>query len=602
MRFCESAPVLVPIGTFSLRIDRLGGIELVHTSQALREILEAQTDTLPELSKHLVACVHPDDRSFFSEALRNATMRLQPAAWEGRLTIGDMIKTVRMDLSPPPTEDLQKTWTGVFQDLTDVKDLQERFESVLDAAQAYTWRRDMQLRQSQFGQRWARFAHHDDGKDSLQNDEWLARVHPEDAPTVQAQVEALERGEVEHQVLLYRRKLADGSWVWLRVHAGISERDEGGAPIALSGVSFDITAEMERRKQSETEKQHLRDELSNVQAELERTAYDITENIPVGTYTMVLGPDDDLARFGFMSRKFLEITGLEEEEARADPLRGFACVHPDDYDDWVQKNAHAFVHKAPFREETRLLVKGQLRWVVAESIPRLKKDGTWIWEGVIQDITSQKVSEQALRRANRDLLQMETAKARLAERELLLQDIHDGFGNQLAIGKLRLRRGEVTPENAIDIIDSCIDDLRLLFESLDAMGESLFSVLLALEERMKLRTRSLPIKVDWNISAAQRIQLPSRLMLQVARIVQEAVANSIRHADTPSISINVEADNDRWLIEVNDNGRGFNVNLPHTGAGLRNMKMRAARSGFQLSVVSDRSGTCVTIAYDQNQR
>jgi len=574
-------------------------MDFVHASQALLDILQTHSDNMPALSRLFPSVVHPEDRAFFADLLRNAAFQLQPVTWEGRLVVAREVKSVRLDLSPPPSGDLKRIWMGVLQDLTDVKAPQDRFESVLDAAQAYTWRRDMHSGQSQFGSRWARFAKHDNGETNLPSDDWLAKVHPDDASKVRAQVQALERGEVDHYTLLYRRQLEDGSWVWLRVHAGISERDEAGVPTALSGVIFDVTAEMEERGRSAAENRELRGELYDTQLALERTAYEITENIRVGTYTMVLKPGDDLAYLGFMSRRFLEITGLEEAEVRADPLRAFACVHPDDYDDFVQKDAHAFVRRLPFREETRLLVKGQLRWVVAESIPRQKEDGTWIWEGVIQDITSQKVSEQALRRANRDLVQIASAKARAAEREAFLKDIHDGFGNQLAIGKLRLRRGAVPVEQAVEIIDDCLADLRLLIDSLDAEGENLWSVLSALSERLDARTRSLPITLEWDIEAAGDIHLPPRDMLQAARIVQEAVSNALRHAGASVISTAVRVEKGRSIIEVSDDGKGFDLAQASTGRGLNNMRARAEQRGWQLDIASDSSGTSITLHLEQ---
>jgi PAS domain S-box-containing protein len=130
--------------------------------------------------------------------------------------------------------------------------------------------------------------------------------------------------------------------------------------------------------------------LRSAQDELARTAYEITENIPVGTYTMVLAPGDSMARFSFMSRRFLEITGLDREEAASDPLKGFACVHPDDFAAWVEVNAVAFARKTPFAAETRLIVRDQVRWVRAESVPRERADGSTIWEGVLTDITERK--------------------------------------------------------------------------------------------------------------------------------------------------------------------------------------------------------------------
>ena len=130
--------------------------------------------------------------------------------------------------------------------------------------------------------------------------------------------------------------------------------------------------------------------------ELHRTAYEVTEAIPVGTYTMVLPAGGGMARFSFMSTRFLELCGLDREAALADPFNAFACVHPDDYDAWVQKNTEVFAKKLPFFGETRIVVNGEIRWITAESTPRDLPDGSTVWEGVLIDITDRKQAEQRL--------------------------------------------------------------------------------------------------------------------------------------------------------------------------------------------------------------
>ena len=136
----------------------------------------------------------------------------------------------------------------------------------------------------------------------------------------------------------------------------------------------------------------------------EKTAYELTENIPVGTYTMVQPPDGGMGQFRFLSKRFLEMTGLDRAAAIADPMNAFACVHPDDREEWVRKNAYVFEHKLPFCEECRIVVHGKTRWIRAESAPRDLPDGSVVWEGVLTDITAQKeaeariaLSEEALR-------------------------------------------------------------------------------------------------------------------------------------------------------------------------------------------------------------
>lgn len=139
------------------------------------------------------------------------------------------------------------------------------------------------------------------------------------------------------------------------------------------------------------------------QDDLGRTALNITEAIPVGTYTMVLEPGSELASFRFMSERFLELTGLEREGALADPLKAFACVHPDDYDTWLQLNAEAFQNKAPFFGQTRVVVKGEVRWITAESIPRDLPDGSTVWEGVLIDVTDRILAQKQLEKSQETL-------------------------------------------------------------------------------------------------------------------------------------------------------------------------------------------------------
>jgi PAS domain S-box-containing protein len=104
-----------------------------------------------------------------------------------------------------------------------------------------------------------------------------------------------------------------------------------------------------------------------------------------------------------MSERFLQICGLERAAAEANPLNAFACVHPDDHDDWLALNALTFAKKLRFKGQCRVVVNGQVRWILAESVPRDLADGSTVWEGVISDITEQVQAEQELRRMLRVL-------------------------------------------------------------------------------------------------------------------------------------------------------------------------------------------------------
>jgi len=82
----------------------------------------------------------------------------------------------------------------------------------------------------------------------------------------------------------------------------------------------------------------------------------------------------------------------------------------------------------------------------------------------------------------------------------------------------------------------------------------------------------------------------------VFRIVQEAVANAIRHAAARHIHIEARFDQERAEFVVVDDGRGFNADVPSAGFGLTSMRERAVQIGATLRVESQPSaGTSVSI-------
>lgn len=327
-----------------------------------------------------------------------------------------------------------------------------------------------------------------------------------------------------------------------------------------------------------------------------RVAYDLTENIPVGTYTMVLRPGDEIANFHFVSKRFLEITGLTREEAQSDPLRAFECVHPEDLPVWIEKNRYAFERRCHFREETRVIIDGDTRWVVAESSPRRLEDGSWLWEGVIQDITDQKLAEAALAATTQLLVEQKQSEARLQERQSLLRDMHDGLGAQLTLAAIRLRQGRISSGEAYQILRDCLADLRILMDSLDGIEQSLLYCLSGLKQRVEMSLAGGTISCTWDLDLNIKSELPPRVVLDILRIVNEAITNAIRHSGCQIINISAREAGDHIQIEISDDGKGFDPSSSFSGRGLANMKRRAKLSGISFQICSTNAGTTIQIS------
>src|SRR5690606_20758087 len=81
---------------------------------------------------------------------------------------------------------------------------------------------------------------------------------------------------------------------------------------------------------------------------------------------------------------------------------------------------------------------------------------------------------------------------------------------------------------------------------------------------------------DFQISEnTPEISFTSVQGMNIYRIIQEAVNNSIKYAECNRIEIAVFSQNDRLYISVKDNGKGFDEEKVEGGNGLRNMRKRA---------------------------
>ncbi|WP_448625077.1 sensor histidine kinase [Geodermatophilus sp. URMC 64] len=177
--------------------------------------------------------------------------------------------------------------------------------------------------------------------------------------------------------------------------------------------------------------------------------------------------------------------------------------------------------------------------------------------------------------------------AREEERRRLRRDLHDGLGAQLAgltvqAGVLRslvARDPAAAQELAGELrqeLRTAIADIRRLVHGLRPPALDELGLRGALERLAERSTADDGLRVAVE-TPAELPALPAAVEVAVYRIVQEALANVVRHAAAATCTVRLDVDPAEVCVTVTDDGAGFAPGSP--GVGLASMRERAEEMG-----------------------
>lgn len=203
--------------------------------------------------------------------------------------------------------------------------------------------------------------------------------------------------------------------------------------------------------------------------------------------------------------------------------------------------------------------------------------------------------------------------AMLEEKERIARDLHDNVGAQLAFmitSLLHISR-QVEQQPVIDgkqqanelraVVGYARDAIRTLRETIWAIHQERFT-LTEFEDRLnqyvnRYVQQTNGLNVDVQIDGDGNQALTSVQVLNLFRIVQEALSNVVKHAHASRASVSLTTrPNGTFHLIIHDNGRG--LGLPGSDEslerhyGIRNMKRRAEELGGQFRIYTH-EGTVV---------
>jgi signal transduction histidine kinase len=154
----------------------------------------------------------------------------------------------------------------------------------------------------------------------------------------------------------------------------------------------------------------------------------------------------------------------------------------------------------------------------------------------LQEREQQLLAKQAL------LLQAEQDQAKLAERARLSQDIHDGIGSALTGTLIGLRSSTTTAAQAAQAVRECLDDIRIVMESLEPTANDLTTLLGTLRQRFATRLEATNLLLEWDIAPLPPLPwLDAPQALDILRAVQEIITNTLKHAHATQLRIAAQA-------------------------------------------------------------
>ncbi len=186
--------------------------------------------------------------------------------------------------------------------------------------------------------------------------------------------------------------------------------------------------------------------------------------------------------------------------------------------------------------------------------------------------------------------------ARATERERIMREMHDGLGAQLMTALRGIERGALGKEQVAESLQEGLDELRLLMDSSDST-QVLQTALANWRNRWDARLAATGLTLHWALDdSLENLELPGDTVLQIMRVLQEAGANIVKHAQaseaTVSAGVHLEDGGAQALVlEITDNGNGMPGDESlKPGRGLRNMRQRAQQIGAIVEVVRHADG------------
>jgi signal transduction histidine kinase len=203
-------------------------------------------------------------------------------------------------------------------------------------------------------------------------------------------------------------------------------------------------------------------------------------------------------------------------------------------------------------------------------------------------------------------LSAKLVQAQEAERRSLSIELHDEVGQALSavlveLKNLSIRLNTQPPAASmrnVETIKGLVEGTVRVVRNMALLLRPSMLDDLGLIPALRWQAREMSKRTSMDVAVANELtsdDLPEQFKTCLYRVVQEALHNCERHSGASTVRIRVYHKDDRLILRIQDDGRGFNVQQVK-GLGLLGIEERVARLGGTCEVDSKiGGGTIVTI-------
>jgi len=228
----------------------------------------------------------------------------------------------------------------------------------------------------------------------------------------------------------------------------------------------------------------------------------------------------------------------------------------------------------------------------------------------LRDLTEQREAEDSLRLLSQRLMRLQDEERRRIAREL-----HDSTGQSLSALAMHLDvvmaeshslppRAQKAAAEAVEICRTCSTDIRTISYLLHPPLLDEVGLLPALAWYVSGFSERSGVKVTKKICELSK-PLPKELNTALFRIIQEALVNIHKHADSKEAKIELNKSDGKIVLEISDSGNGIDParlrngrnGARGLGVGITGMRERVRQLGGTLEIKRANPGTLVRASF-----